>query len=146
MKHAFFPCVLIAACLFALSTANGATDSAAEAITQAAPRSIFLGELSPVSAIQDWSELQIDTSMEGKPLSIGSRKFANGLGTHANSRVVYDLGGRCTQFDAWAVENPDLANEWHIALRGALPEGWESALPTFSPKDDLATRPGATVT
>jgi transketolase len=44
------------------------------------------------------------------------------------------------RFDAWAVENPDLANEWHIALRGALPEGWESALPTFSPKDDLATR------
>ena len=44
------------------------------------------------------------------------------------------------RFDAWAAANPDLAKEWHLALRGELPLGWESALPAFSPKDELATR------
>ena len=44
------------------------------------------------------------------------------------------------RFDAWAAANPDLAKEWHLALRGELPLGWESALPASSPKDELATR------
>jgi len=44
------------------------------------------------------------------------------------------------RFDAWAAANPDLASEWHMALRGELPSGWESALPVFTPKDELATR------
>ena len=44
------------------------------------------------------------------------------------------------RFDAWAAANPGLASEWHMALRGELPAGWESGLPTFTPKDELATR------
>jgi len=44
------------------------------------------------------------------------------------------------RFDAWAAANPDLAREWTMALRGELPAGWESGLPVFTPKDELATR------
>ncbi|HEX7596728.1 MAG TPA: transketolase [Polyangia bacterium] len=44
------------------------------------------------------------------------------------------------QFDSWAEQNPDLANEWNLALRGDLPAGWEAGLPVFTPKDELATR------
>ena len=44
------------------------------------------------------------------------------------------------RFDAWAAANSDLAKEWHMALQGDLPSGWESGLPAFSPKDELATR------
>ncbi|MGE5413532.1 MAG: transketolase, partial [Syntrophomonadaceae bacterium] len=34
-------------------------------------------------------------------------------------------------FAAWAKENPALAAEWRTAAKGALPEGWDAALPTF---------------
>jgi len=44
------------------------------------------------------------------------------------------------QFDAWAGKNAELASEWQMALRGELPAGWESGLPSFTPKDELATR------
>jgi transketolase len=43
-------------------------------------------------------------------------------------------------FDAWAAANPELATEWRLALRGELPADWDSAIPTFTVKDDPATR------
>jgi transketolase len=63
--------------------------------------------------------------------------------THFRTAVERGAQAEATwqkRFDVWAAANPDLASEWHIALRGELPLGWESALPTFSPKDELATR------
>jgi transketolase len=43
-------------------------------------------------------------------------------------------------FDAWAAANPELATEWRMALRGELPANWDSAIPTYTVKDDPATR------
>ncbi len=60
-----------------------------------------LSELEPVSARQDYGSLELDRSVQGQTLKIGEREFARGLGTHANSRLVYDLGGRCTRFESW---------------------------------------------
>jgi transketolase len=44
------------------------------------------------------------------------------------------------RFEAWASQNPELAKEWSQALKGELPAGWESGLPVFTVKDDIATR------
>jgi transketolase len=48
------------------------------------------------------------------------------------------------RFDAYARELPDLAREFHAAMDGALPAGWDAEIPSFSPdstKDGkLATR------
>jgi len=43
-------------------------------------------------------------------------------------------------FDAWTAANPELASEWRLALRGELPVDWDSAIPTYTVKDDPATR------
>lgn len=43
-------------------------------------------------------------------------------------------------FEAWAAANPELAGEWRTALRGELPADWDSAMPTFTVKDEPATR------
>ena len=43
-------------------------------------------------------------------------------------------------FDAWASANPALATEWKLALRGELPADWDAAIPTFTVKDEPATR------
>jgi len=43
-------------------------------------------------------------------------------------------------FDVWAAANPALATEWKLALRGELPADWDAAIPTFTVKDEPATR------
>ena len=60
-----------------------------------------MSELVPLSAQQDYGSLELDHSVQGQTLKIGDREFVRGLGTHANSRIVYDLGGHCTRFEAW---------------------------------------------
>jgi beta-galactosidase len=35
---------------------------------------------------------------DGGPLRIGAQTFAHGVGAHAPSRIVVDVGGRCTLF------------------------------------------------
>jgi transketolase len=43
--------------------------------------------------------------------------------------------------DAYRTSHPELAGLFSSALAGALPEGWEAKLPTFTPKDgEMATR------
>jgi transketolase len=63
----------------------------------------------------------------------------------AHFRTAIDRGAKAEsewqhRFEAWAAANPELATEWRQALGGELPAGWESVLPTFTPKDELATR------
>lgn len=44
-------------------------------------------------------------------------------------------------FSRYAEEYPDLAAEWERRMRGELPDGWDQALPSFSPSDgNVATR------
>ncbi len=62
---------------------------------------VALAEVEPVVARQDWGQLGVDVSVWGKPLQIGERRFAAGLGTHANSELVYDLQGTFDRFEAW---------------------------------------------
>jgi transketolase len=63
----------------------------------------------------------------------------------AHLRTAVDRGAKSEvewqkRFEAWAVAFPELATEFKAAQAGELPAGWESALPVFTPKDELATR------
>jgi transketolase len=63
----------------------------------------------------------------------------------AHFRTAVERGARTEgewqqRFEAWAAANPELAAEWRLAQSGELPPDWESALPTFTVKDKLATR------
>jgi transketolase len=63
--------------------------------------------------------------------------------THLLSAVERGAGAEAEwqkTFDAWAAANPELATEWRLALRGELPADWDSAIPTFTVKDEPATR------
>ncbi len=47
-------------------------------------------------------------------------------------------------FERYAEEYPDLAAEWRRAWNGELPDGWDSALPEWTPEDgSVATRSAA---
>src|SRR5262249_36737739 len=46
-------------------------------------------------------------------------------------------------FRKWVADNPGPATEFERMLDGELPEGWDADIPTFTPKDTLATRESA---
>ena len=52
-----------------------------------------------VRTAQGWGKLQLDHDVDGKPLSIGSRLYAHGLGTHAESfiRLRFKKPGKTLQ-------------------------------------------------
>jgi transketolase len=64
---------------------------------------------------------------------------------HKHLLSAVDRGARAeaewqSTFAAWAEANPELAGEWRLALHGELPPDWDSAIPTFTVKDEPATR------
>ena len=63
---------------------------------------VFLDVLEPVSAIQGWGTLQKNRSVWGKPMVIAGQRFLRGLGTHAPSRIAFDMGGKYRRFQTWA--------------------------------------------
>lgn len=52
---------------------------------------IWLSELSPIQARQDWGSLKTDQSVEGNPLTIAGKVYKKGVGTHANGLIAYTL-------------------------------------------------------
>ncbi|WP_369373356.1 NPCBM/NEW2 domain-containing protein [Promicromonospora sp. Populi] len=56
-----------------------------------------VSDLDVVSSQVGWGELGLDESTDGNPITIGGVVYAKGLGAHANSEVVYYLGGHCTR-------------------------------------------------
>ena len=56
--------------------------------------------LGQVSWTQEWGTLGLDVSVERNPLKIGGQQYPKGLGTHANSEIVYDLNGRYQVFQS----------------------------------------------
>ncbi len=44
------------------------------------------------------------------------------------------------RFESWSRRHPELAAEWHRALAGRLPAGWDAELPDFAGSPPIATR------
>lgn len=61
---------------------------------------VWLDELKLTVARQDWGTLRRRRSVEGNPISIGGKKYARGLGTHANSEIVVAVRNRYARFEA----------------------------------------------
>ena len=70
------------------------------ASTVAPAGSVELSSLEPVSSSTDWGQIKQNTSVDGNPLKIGEVVYSTGLGTHANSEIVYNLNGQYKTFKA----------------------------------------------
>jgi|GEM_PF-621797 len=56
-----------------------------------AENQLFLSQLTPSAVSQDYGTLQINLNVSGKALSFGGKRYADGLGTHANSTINFAL-------------------------------------------------------
>jgi hypothetical protein len=64
------------------------------------PVQVYLSDLEPEISTADWGFPQMDKNFRGDWLKIGDKIFNKGLGTHANSDIIYDLGGIFKKFEA----------------------------------------------
>ena len=66
-----------------------------------ADQTVPLSSLDLKNTEQEWGDPHADKSVDGHPLSIGGKKFDNGLGTHATSYLRVKLDGNAKEFKAW---------------------------------------------
>jgi Gpi18-like mannosyltransferase len=58
----------------------------------------YLSALEPRSAQQGWGRLRKDLSTDGSLISLGDQIYFRGLGTHARSKLVYDIPADAAMF------------------------------------------------
>jgi hypothetical protein len=61
---------------------------------------VYLDTLDLAAMSSGWGTPMANRSVEGHVLAIGGREYQRGVGTHAESRVTVDLGGKCKRFTA----------------------------------------------
>lgn len=61
---------------------------------------LYLSLLTPVSVSQDYGDLTMDRSVEGGKLQPGPDQYERGLGSHAPSKLVYDIPEGYDYFEA----------------------------------------------
>lgn len=87
---------------------------------------ILLTTQTLVSAQQDYGTIQFNRSVDGKPLAVGNRRFAYGIGTHANSNIVFTLPNNAIGFDVI----PGIDEE--VGAADVIFEIWEDNNPLWS--------------
>ncbi|HET6249180.1 MAG TPA: NPCBM/NEW2 domain-containing protein [Tepidisphaeraceae bacterium] len=75
-----------------------ATTLSATAAPAAPAAPVFLSDMTPTSSTIGWGTLQINKSVGGHTLTLRGQTYANGIGTHAVSSIVYALGGKYSTF------------------------------------------------
>ena len=83
------------------SNANDHADWADAKLIDSKGNATYLSDMKPLRQTQEWGKLGINKSVSGKPLQIGNKKFAKGLGTHAVSEIIYQLDGKYKTFETW---------------------------------------------
>ncbi|WP_217558058.1 NPCBM/NEW2 domain-containing protein [Paenibacillus sp. GbtcB18] len=66
----------------------------------AQPVTTYLSDMDWFSATIGWGTIRKDRSVDGNTLKLNDKAYTKGLGTHANSEIVYKLDGKYTSFSA----------------------------------------------
>lgn len=62
------------------------------------PNTIQLNQLEPDEHVQGWGNLKYNKNIDDGDIYIAGKKYASGVGMHAPSQTVYNLGGQYGQF------------------------------------------------
>ena len=61
---------------------------------------VFLSDMNPIRAIQDHGMLQLDANVNMETIALNGKRYKKGLGTHANSEIVFELKNSFTYFES----------------------------------------------
>lgn len=62
---------------------------------------VYLSDLQPLEQHQDWGRLERDATVHRRPIQLGELRFRKGLGTHAQSTLVYAVPPGATLLETW---------------------------------------------
>src|SRR4051812_22778874 len=68
------------------------------AICSSHAETVWLSSLDLSQMTSGWGVAKTDSGVAGTPIKIGGKEFANGVGTHAESRFRVDVRGKATRF------------------------------------------------
>ena len=74
------------------------SSNTSSAVTPANTALTYLSDLTWVSATAGFGTVQKDTTISGNPIKLRGTTYTKGLGAHAASQIVYNLGGQYTNF------------------------------------------------
>ena len=63
------------------------------------PDDLYLSNLQPAEYSQDWGDLKFDKSTNGNTIQINGKNYYKGLGTHADSRIVFAIDSLSNIYD-----------------------------------------------
>ena len=124
-KSRFFRSITFAAAAIGLTVGVAGVSVARGAET------VWLSSLDVSKTVQGWGRPQVDLSVMGQPISIGGRKFAHGLGTHAVSTLAVELGGGTERFTAWVGVDDDARTDAASVVFRVVGDGrtlWKSGV------------------
>lgn len=92
---------------------------------------VFLSDITPIKAKQGFGQLALNRNLKGERLSSSFNFYDKGLGTHANSEIIYDLEKKYKTFitdfgidtttnDASSVEFKILADDKEVFKSGVM--------------------------
>lgn len=91
---------------------------------------VGLQELDLGSMSQGWGSPHTNQSVGGRPLSIGGRQFAHGVGTHAAGEFALNIHGTAGRFSAWVGVDDDAQAPGSVTFQvvGDQKELWKSGV------------------
>lgn len=97
---------------------------------------VYLSDLEPLSSSNGWGPIEKDMSNgetaagDGRTITIGRTQYNKGLGVHARSEVVYDLGGLFETFISDVGIDDEVGNRGSVIFQvwGDDSKLWESEL------------------
>ncbi len=78
----------------------GALIFASPSVSYALTRTVYLSDFRPIYSEQAWGPLGRNVSVEGLPIILGGKTYAKGIGTHAQSKLLYALPAGSRRFSA----------------------------------------------
>lgn len=92
--------VAIGSCTITATTIDGGLNAncVVTVVTDNTSGSVYLSDMAWTSATASYGTVHNDKSVDGNPMKINGVSYSKGLGTHAVSEIVYNLGGQYTGF------------------------------------------------
>ncbi len=93
---------------------------------------VWLSTLDLKQVTTGWGSVQKDRGVDGKPMSIGGKKYERGIGTHAASKMRVDVGGNAERFIAQVGVDDDVGSRGSVTftVRGDGRVLWQSEVLT----------------
>jgi alpha-galactosidase len=135
----------------ASAAASSSSEVSAAVAVAPADGATPLSTLLPMSADNALGPIELDTSNgngiegDGSLISIGGKVYTRGIGTHAGSRIVYYLGGRCSQLSVDVGIDDEVASDGSASFQIFADDRLVADSPVLT-VDDVALRLDADVT